>query len=1260
MRTHGVRPTIATITPTEVGTDRGDEGKSENEEGSGRRAAGAASERSAAMRRTRSAHGSAKTGFGPAAPHDTTGEATIATAGVCGKPTGAADVMGVASMGDGARRVRFAVGVTHIPDGALDPAAAGTADAVFDKNFEKVTVANGPKFLAPTVQGAISRPSSSKNLLRGLAEHVSMPLSAPHVVPSAVAQDGGGGVAEADSYSAAKTPSMVDSAPRVPVPVQKLRGDARGRIGGIRAVRGGARTWSCVQSTSLDGAPQDARGVNEDNSAQAFLIAPSFSGAAARKRAVEGCGGVSVQGDALEADTLPVLGWSGADDMPSPRGEDDGADEGCATDEECWEEPTAAQEAEFRGPDVPTARHETTGESAHAAPEPEVARSVAQIRLGNAATPTGFLAEEEEYGEEFDAWVKANSAKLQPGALHSVPTLQELRGAAGPPPQDLPRNPEGRRVKLPFRAGCMQRGFTDEPQLEKIMRYAPRCSQRTLELYRHGFKIKIKKGCIDAPIFTEEYLITDPKMQALLDETTLASLRNEAVELFDRHADKGVEPWWVSPSSIVKKSDCDEMRHIFDHRLPNELQEGIKQRYESIRLLHTMARKGYKIAKMDLTKMFYSCNAHESQARRLCFTARIRRCWLEKARTHAASRLKRDRSAITSGEITYEDWQAVPEFGEHDSDADDWESHMFCWTCVGMGLKLASPTLIGVVRCILRELRAAGLLVIHYVDDFLLCAPNGADLDASVNVLAEYLHAFGFAINWGKCMVGIGGHDVLVFTGIICDMAGGRFYAQPHKLLELQVLIDAAADKIEARKQQDCASMLDIAKITGRLVSMNLCLHPAKLFTRGMFTVLRASTAAEYKKAVTHCPESTDELLFWAKHLGVWAKLGCSMFPRVTTTTLKIVGDASPSGAGVRFSRPKSQVLLATGSGAERVTVDLGIVDGAGAHTEYSDAWTDAECECEQVVKEMRVILLALGIAMERGRIDRDQGVDIHVQMQGTAAWMENGLRFSAAQGSPQEQAEIISDNKSCEAYFRNGGGRYAPLRALLKMVWRLCLEACVAPRVVWAPGASMLANGVDALSRLVYQPQQEWLLRPWVLAAVLKWAGEQLMVITARSIASGRGYQAFIARRDDDSAPRFLCLPSAAQASEWVGHCLQQRASVVLLVAKTHQPWMAMVHRAKSRELPLGPAYKAFVCKGGRKPRWPITVFDCDFGHLSPLCPPVVPSAADLGREAHRREAAGSRGVQEVASTFAPRPRRSGLEQAGSAVHDAGRGASP
>jgi hypothetical protein len=117
-------------------------------------------------------------------------------------------------------------------------------------------------------------------------------------------------------------------------------------------------------------------------------------------------------------------------------------------------------------------------------------------------------------------------------------------------------------------------------------------------------------------------------------------------------------------------------------------------------------------------------------------------------------------------------------------------------------------------------------------------------------------------------------------------------------------------------------------------------------------------------------------------------------------------------------------------------------------------------------------------------------------------------------------------------------------------------------------------------------------------------------MVITARAIASGRGRRAFIRAREGD-APRFLCLPTAAQAGEWLGHCMQCGASVVLLLTKTHQPWMATVVRAATRQLPLGAAHKAFVCKGGRKPRWPVTVFDCDFSNLSPVRPLLLPAAA-------------------------------------------------
>ena len=135
-----------------------------------------------------------------------------------------------------------------------------------------------------------------------------------------------------------------------------------------------------------------------------------------------------------------------------------------------------------------------------------------------------------------------------------------------------------------------------------------------------------------------------------------------------------------------------------------------------------------------------------------------------------------------------------------------------------MGMRHAYCVLIVIMRALLREARSDGVTCLHYIDDFIVTGEDDAAIDMNVDILAYYIEHGGFIINWPKSFARRGGHSCVMWTGVACDSASGRFYGQPCKIDLLQTLVDDALDRTVKELKLRPSTMLEIAKTTTRLL----------------------------------------------------------------------------------------------------------------------------------------------------------------------------------------------------------------------------------------------------------------------------------------------------------------------------------------------------------------------------------------------------------------------------------------------------------
>jgi ribonuclease HI len=184
----------------------------------------------------------------------------------------------------------------------------------------------------------------------------------------------------------------------------------------------------------------------------------------------------------------------------------------------------------------------------------------------------------------------------------------------------------------------------------------------------------------------------------------------------------------------------------------------------------------------------------------------------------------------------------------------EWEGEYYVFTALPFGLASAPWCFTKVMLVVVRSLRAKGVRVIAYLDDFLFIIPmdNPAKAATIRTLVLNTFEAAGLTINLQK--------STLEFTtrlehlGFVVDLETGRFEVPPHRWDALMGLIKRA---LSTRRVQ----VRTLARITGHAVSMYLALGPvARMFTRWSYRVTSLYPMSYYLELPI---EVRQELEFW-------------------------------------------------------------------------------------------------------------------------------------------------------------------------------------------------------------------------------------------------------------------------------------------------------------------------------------------------------------------------------------------------------------
>ena len=767
-------------------------------------------------------------------------------------------------------------------------------------------------------------------------------------------------------------------------------------------------------------------------------------------------------------------------------------------------------------------------------------------------------------------------------------------------------NPPAWRGDPPFVAGCVTRDADPAAWTLRLGEVSP-WALRIMRANGHALQPDAR------PELSRENYDMEPREQHALDGEVTRVLGYGALRLWLGD----VPPTWVSPLACVPKKTLDangdpELRLVYDmKRTGNQHLRVWRQRFEGIKWLPAIARRGFVAATLDVKKGYWCIGCTTPDL--LGAKARLRPSWIRDACAAASARLGRD---ATEGDIEHADWAAVDtEESEDDSTRGEWVTRHVVWTCLPMGCAVSGSVFVTIMRQFVKKWRKNGRLLLHFVDDLLAVAATDAELFETVTEMVEDLTALGMPVSFKKSHLGYmdaageyRGHSCVEFLGMILFFGdasrSARVFVKECKLQALLRLVRSTGARL---KRGDGVKLIELARICGRIVSNQAALQPARLMTRSMFGAMHCQTAADYER---HLADADHELVcaeisFWARNLLTFARLGAPMFPDDDPFTLEIDVDAGPEGWGARMqARTESVHTTATEAAAAglaaRARAAAASEDGTGAPADgggVGDAWHANDASAGQVVRELRGVEQALHEFVRGGKINlRDRAVRLRTTSEETAVWAQYGLRRQFTR--PEDRVLVFTDCEGARKYLVKGGGRSVALQAVTVRIWSFLLQHGATLDALWVSGKTMLAIGVDALSRQPWAPDAKWRLTRGTdrkLAAVARrhgWLKEGQRLCHFGPAAIRNGVAAAWCRWDTELA---VVRPGAA-LRQWMGVAVQRGLRMLLVLPLWFGPEMGAIARASGWHLPLGRCGAVCCVRDGLLPNWLMMVHAVDF----------------------------------------------------------------
>lgn len=261
-------------------------------------------------------------------------------------------------------------------------------------------------------------------------------------------------------------------------------------------------------------------------------------------------------------------------------------------------------------------------------------------------------------------------------------------------------------------------------------------------------------------------------------------------------------PRVVNPLNVVPKKGG-KLRLILDLRHVNTYLQFPKFKLESLKALESLAQPGDLMFALDLLSGYYQCHMHPA-------------AW---------------------------DYLGL-----------EWEGSFYIFCVLPFGLASAPWVFTKFMREVASGLRAKGIRLLVYLDDW-LCLVKGSDLPlarTTRTLILNTLRAAGLTINTEKSHLDF--TPSLHHLGFIVDLSNGIFIVPEGRWTRLQELVAAAL-------QSGRVSVRHLSRISGHIVSMSLALgRLSRLFTRVCY-LYQGSHSPNF--FVSLGDDLREELKFW-------------------------------------------------------------------------------------------------------------------------------------------------------------------------------------------------------------------------------------------------------------------------------------------------------------------------------------------------------------------------------------------------------------
>jgi len=178
-------------------------------------------------------------------------------------------------------------------------------------------------------------------------------------------------------------------------------------------------------------------------------------------------------------------------------------------------------------------------------------------------------------------------------------------------------------------------------------------------------------------------------------------------------------------------------------------------------------------------------------------------------------------------------------------------------SCVMLfGLSIAPMVFHKLMRQIVRFVRAIGIKVLNYLDDFLW-----SEMKERIKVLIEFVRwlipRMGFAFSEKSEWIA---KEIVSFLGMLVNSIRFEVTVPSEKIARVKVLLAVMRQRAEDGK---LISIQDLRMMTGRLLSFSLAIPAVRVWTRDLYALI-----AKWRGTYVRLPfDAAEEIRFWCENL---------------------------------------------------------------------------------------------------------------------------------------------------------------------------------------------------------------------------------------------------------------------------------------------------------------------------------------------------------------------------------------------------------